>query len=290
MTTTPRLVKSLTQVNTADAPVVPGGEPFQGDGQIAPLHDGGYVVVWTDLSGTHNPNGDAAIVGQRYDSAGSKVGGEVHLGFTGSQAQYSPAVTVLANGNIAVAFVDLSGGDNDIWVRIFSPSLTLLRNDPIDAGATQTVDPSLTAFADGSYAVSYTDGSGSAANIVARIVSGTGAVGTEFALDSEVDRQTLSQLATLSNGNFVAVYEDEFNGSTSDHDIKYGIFTKNGSPVTFSQFVSGATGPGLETDPDVAALRDGGFVVVWTDPDSTVNDIRATIVSNTGNTVAANSW
>ena len=48
------------------------------------VQDGGYVVVWTDLSLTYNPQG-SAIVGQRYDSAGNKIGGdpahggEVHL-------------------------------------------------------------------------------------------------------------------------------------------------------------------------------------------------------------------
>ncbi len=78
MTATPRLVKSLTQVNTADAAVGLGGLPVQADGQIAGLPDGGYVVVWTDSSRTHNPNG-SAIVGQRYDSLGNKVGGEVNI-------------------------------------------------------------------------------------------------------------------------------------------------------------------------------------------------------------------
>jgi hypothetical protein len=68
MTTTPRLSKSLTQVNTTDAGAV------QNDGQVVSLNDGGYVVVWTDYSGTHNPEG-AAIVGQRYDPLGNKVGG-----------------------------------------------------------------------------------------------------------------------------------------------------------------------------------------------------------------------
>ena len=66
ITTTPRLWKSLTEVNTADGPVTPTGTAFQGDGQIARLQDGGYVIVWTDDSGTHNPAG-GAIVGQRYD-------------------------------------------------------------------------------------------------------------------------------------------------------------------------------------------------------------------------------
>jgi hypothetical protein len=64
MTATPRLVKSLTQVNGTDA-------LLQIDGQVAPLNDGGYVVVWTDSSLTYNPLG-TAIVGQRYDSVGTR--------------------------------------------------------------------------------------------------------------------------------------------------------------------------------------------------------------------------
>jgi hypothetical protein len=46
MTTTPRLWNSLTQVNTTD------GDKNQFESQITPLQDGGYVVVWTDLSHT----------------------------------------------------------------------------------------------------------------------------------------------------------------------------------------------------------------------------------------------
>ena len=149
--------------------------------------------------------------------------------------------------------------------------------------------PSITPFADGSYVISYTAATSSAeTSVLAKVVSASGAVGSEFALDNETDSQTSPELATLSNGNFVAVYEDEFFGSATDHDIKYGIFTKTGAPVTFGQFVPGGGNSGLETDPDVAALRDGGFVVVWTDPDSSVHDIRASILSNTGATVASN--
>jgi hypothetical protein len=166
-----------------------------------------------------------------------------------------------------------------------------LRTDSIDVG-THLTSPSITPFADGSYVIAYTDGIGldNSNNIVARIVSANGAVGSEFALEgaNDDDDQNGSQLATLSNGNFVAVYEDEFHGSASDHDVKYGIFTKTGSPVTADKFVPGANGFGLESDPDVAALRDGGFVVVWTDPDTTVTDIRASILSNTGAAIASN--
>jgi hypothetical protein len=53
--------------------------------------------------------------------------------------------------------------------------------------------------------------------------------------------------------------------------------------------IPGGDGLGLQTDPDVAALRQGGFVVVWTDPDSGLitNDIRASILSNNGTPIVS---
>jgi hypothetical protein len=268
MTTTPRVWKSQTQVNTADFGV-------QNDGQIAATQDGGYVVVWHSIN---------FIIGQRYDSAGNKLNSEVIAGFNFGE-QTTPAVTVLANGNIAVAFVDVPAAD--VYVQIFAPTWgSPLRLDAIGGGTNQSL-PSITPFADGSYVVAYTAATSSVeTSVLARVVSAAGGVGTEFALNSETDSQTSPELATLSNGNFVAVYEDEFFGSATDHDIKYGIFTKTGFPLT-SGAVTGANSNGLETDPDVAALRDG-FVVVWTAPSSSVTDIRATILSNTGTTVASN--
>jgi FG-GAP-like repeat len=290
MTTTPRLSNSWSQANTTHQPApMSAGLPSQDDGQVVALNDGGYVVVWTDFSRTYNSAG-AAVIGQRYDSAGNKVGGEVKLSGFNSGDQFSPAVTRLDNGNIAVAFVDQFGGDDDIYVRIFDSSLSPVRTDEIDTGANQTFNPSITAFADSSYVISYTVGTGAATEVVARIVSPTGTVGAQFDIDSHnapLTSEDLSELATLSNGNFAAV--NQIRSSSADTDIQYTILSPTGTKLKFDSPVAGASGPGLETVPDVAALRDGGFVVVWTDPDSTVNDIRATIYTNTGLTTPATS-
>jgi len=80
----------------------------------------------------------------------------------------------------------------------------------------------------------------------------------------------------------VAVYQDENAGSATDTDIAYGIFTNTGMQAFAHNFVpGGAFGGGAETDPDVAALRDGGFVVVWADADAgAATEIRASIISN----------
>jgi hypothetical protein len=272
MTTTPSLWKSPTQANTTDA-----GDQL--DGQIAALNDGGYVVVWEDQSHRYQATG-SAIVGQRYDAAGNKVGGEVNIsGFGVGGSQTAPAITHLPNGNVAVAFVDTLAGDQDIWVRIFNSSLGVVQNVPIELTNTfQTFNPSITAFGDGSYLVSMTATPGPS-SIIGRIVTVNGIV--PFVIDGDaVHSYDFSEVATLSNGNAVAVYQDNDGSQT---DIKFGIFTPTGNTqVTGPSFVFGGAGAGSETDPHVAALRDGGFVVVWADPDTTITDIRATLYSNDG--------
>jgi hypothetical protein len=92
MTATPRLVNSLTQVNTTDAADPDnGGSPLQVDGQIARLPDGGYVVVWVDHSRQDGINQTGqTVIGQRYDSSGNKVGGEVKIPQFSGADQFSP--------------------------------------------------------------------------------------------------------------------------------------------------------------------------------------------------------
>jgi hypothetical protein len=288
MTTTPHLVKPGTQANTTD------GSTAQFEGEITPLQDGGYVVVWTDLSLTYDPQG-GAIVGQRYDSAGNKIGGdpahggEVDLSLFPIGYKSSPAVTTLANGDIAVAYADLVLGNSDITVHIFDPSLHFVRTDLIEDGLAQTFDPSLTALADGGYVVSYTLGIDPHSEVLARTVSAAGTMGAPFNLEhhpigSATLPQSFSHLATLSNGNVVAVYTDTFSGT--DTDIKFTILTPTGTAVHEGLPVTGAATSLAENEADVAALHRGGFVVTWTQPATGGEDVRATIMSNDGAPIA----
>ena len=302
MTTTPRLWNSLTQVNTTDH------DDTQFGGAITAREDGGYIVVWTDTSETFNSLGEA-IVGQRYDAAGNKVGGdpahggEVNLSLFTTGDQSDPAVTTLANGNIAVAFVDQFNGNDDIYVRVFDPSLHLIRTDNIEVSSmVHGFDPSLTALADGSYAVAYTVGSGNDIfgpgtddHVVGRFVSASGSVGGQFNISISIANifAESSHLATLSDGNIVAVTEEKSftNGVVTDSDIAFNFFNPGRPPAPSPSlfFFPGGAGGGLETQPDVVALPNGGFVVVWTDPDGpAATDIRAAVLSNGGAPVASN--
>jgi hypothetical protein len=282
MVSTPVLWKSQTQANTTDAAAA-GGAPDQQDGQIVGLADGGYLVVWADFSRVHNTNG-TAILGQRYDAQGQKVGGETIVGAASGGDLYSPNVAALPNGNILVAFVETFGSNSDILVHEYDPNLNHIAIRFVDFTASQTIGPAVTGFADGSYLASYTLGSGADTDIAARRVVPATGPGSQFDIENDTDNRGFSQLVTLSNGNFVAVYQDEASGSATNIDVKFRIMTAVGGSVTGPAIVAGAGDTAAETAPDIAVLKSGGFVVVWTDSagDADGSGIRATIYNNAG--------
>ena len=113
----------------------------------------------------------------------------------------------------------------------------------------------MTSFADGSLVVSYTlQNSTTDWDILARTVSASGVVGPVITLFNDTDRSDLSDLATLKNGNFVAVFESPFLGSATDLDSFFTIKTENGANVVSPTTVTGAGSTATETDPHVAAL------------------------------------
>jgi len=283
MTTTPTRWKAQSQVNTTD------GGTSQGNGQVAGTAGGGYFVVWSD-----NSTGQNEIVGRRYDAAGNPVGGEVRPLSPASGEGHYLDIAAMTGGGLAVAAVDLDfpDPDHDVVVSIRTPTLALGRNDFIDTGAQNTIDPAITVFADNSYAVAYTVlVSVNEWDVVGRIVSPTGVVGAQFDILNETDRSGNAELATLTNGNFAAVFESEFNGNAADNDVLYRIFSPAGAPLTGPIFIPGGAGFGVgESDPKVAALAGGGFVVAWTDNagDASGLGIRAAVIGANGAPITGN--
>jgi hypothetical protein len=232
--------------------------------------------VWTE-----NDHNNTGIWGERYDALGARVGGLFGTVLTDYR---SPAITGLPDGGFAVAFSNFAPSDN-IYVQRVTASASV--RDTIDASAAVTRDPALTSFSDGSYVVAYTVGSGADTDIAARVVSATGVVGAQFFIHNETDNSAAPQVATLSDGNFVAVYQDEDNGGATN--IEFRILQPNTTAVTAPTAVSGGDGPENEINPDVAALRDGGFVVVWADDFGSYQyDATASIYDNTGGAVRLN--
>jgi hypothetical protein len=212
--------------------------------QVAALSDGGFVTVWRDRSqGDGGATGDSssyAVKAKVFNALGEAIGNDatghealVNSATTG--AQDNAQVAALSNGGFVVAWQDLSAG----------------------VGGT-TGDLSLGA-------------------IKAQVFTALGArTGIELLVNSATaSMQITPKITTLSNGGFVIAWQDGsqgVGGATGDgssYAIKAKVFNALGEAIghdaTGHEFLVNSATESNQTVPQITALSDGGFVVVWQD-------------------------
>ena len=104
---------------------VPGD---QTGADVTALAGGGFLVAWTD-NATAREGGtggsSAAIVGQAFDAAGARVGGEFLINSTIQGEQSSPSLIALPSGEVVVIWTDGSASQqtfgSDIRGQMFKP-------------------------------------------------------------------------------------------------------------------------------------------------------------------------
>ena len=234
--------------------------------------------------------------------------------------QSDPDVGVLTDGRFFVAFVDDDGIDQNIIGQFVNADGTLSGNNidiEIDAG--QQYPPSVAARPDGAVVVVWEDDPGTVGGIHYAIVSGSGIVGVEETILDPVGAPSDPDVATLADGRSMVVaaggsaivfrfigingqpagaqdYVD--NSAVTQSRPAVASFGNNALVVyeegigirdIHARFYDGASFAGEvviadEVDsvvyPDVAALSDGRFVVVWLD--AATLDIHARLVSADG--------
>jgi Ca2+-binding RTX toxin-like protein len=222
--------------------------------------------------------------------------------------QFTPAVAGLAGGKFVAVWEDIAFQSNDhgpIRAQLYNADGSkfggeFITNENVLAG-TETLQPTVTALADGRFVVAWSDftgGDNSEALAKARIFNADGtAAGGEFNLSPMIATgQNLPTLTALADGGFAASW-------TLDGDIRGRTFDANGAPRG-SEFIVDE-GASLESDSAVAGLAGGNLVVVWQDDgldasetDGSGSHIRARFVTADGtllggefivNTTTANS-
>jgi hypothetical protein len=82
-------------------------------GQVAAfvraVNGGGFVVVWNDGSGVSDGS-FSGVDAQVFDSAGNRVGGELHVNTQGYSTQAPTGIARLSNGGFVITWYDLFGG------------------------------------------------------------------------------------------------------------------------------------------------------------------------------------
>lgn len=230
---------------------------------VTGLIGGGYVVTW---EGPH-------IRAQVFDGSGVAVGAAFDV-VPPSTAAVSGAdfadITALPNGGFAISWHDsrTTGGDTSgsaVHVRSYDQNGVAIGSDVqvnVSTSGNQA-DSSITALSDGSYVVTWTDRGGANGSwlIKAQIFDASGTrVGTEFTVNTDAGpniSSVESSVTALVNGTFAVAWY-----ASGQHHIQ--IFTASGARLGVELLIN--TGlSGTQAGPELTALSDGGFAVVWKD-------------------------
>jgi Bacterial Ig domain/SdrD B-like domain/WD40-like Beta Propeller Repeat len=273
------------------------------------LSDGGFVVAWMSQ---HAFGQGGNIMAQRFDAAGTKVGGELTVTTTEPLDQQAPAIEAFADGRFIVTWTQAGNNntnpfnDYDIYARLYTAAGSPAGN-PIQlstaAAPSFQINSDVATFADGSAVVVWQslnqDGSGW--GVVGRRIDASGAaVGNEFIINTTTANDQFGVTVTalgpdpVTDG-FVAVWVSENQDSASSFGIfgqRYAFDTGTNAFVKVGlEFPVNQDLPGIDpaannqTAPSVTLLSDDTFVVSWQGVNTTA-DVMARTFSFAGTTPA----
>lgn len=247
-------VRITTGVPTTIA-LDPGGATIISNPEIVMSPDGSYLVTYQ----TSNGAGDTDIVG-RIVSASGVVGGQFSI-FNQDDDTTRPHAALLTNGNYVVVYEDEFGGsttDIDVKFTIINPTTgATVTSGVIAGGISLEDDVHVTALTGGGFVAVWTDDEGDGAGnegIKARIYDNSGApLGIAFSVNtSTTGGQNEPGITALPDGGFVIVWDDD-----NTNQVRGQRYDAAGNKVG-TEFLAGTGNP---TDPKIALLGDGRFIV-----------------------------
>ncbi|MBP2233286.1 VCBS repeat-containing protein [Azospirillum agricola] len=258
----------------------------------AALADGGWVVTWTGYD--HPAGGVADIYQQRYAADGQTVGGETLVNTTTADLQALSQVVSLKDGGWVVTWESRGaqdGSGSGMYQQRYAvngaPVGGEVRINTTTAGD-QTYSV-LSALEDGGWVVVWQspgqDGSG--LGVYGQIFNADGSRrGGELLVEQVVYMDQYQPAVTgLADGGFLVSW-----GSASPSGSGWGLYAQrflaDGTRIAGQFQVSDAIA-GDAGYPEVAARKDGGFVVAWVQPDlttATTNDYELMTRAFTANT------
>ena len=216
---------------------------------VSPLSDGGYLVIWNSTGQNGRSNG---VYAQKFSSVGAKNGAEFELdsGVDNWGSITQPHAVQLTGGNLVGIWYGADGG-----VKVASGGTT-----PTSLGLGWMYDPVVTALNNGNYAVAKYSGDDVAVNIftpTGTLVNAASITANTYTTNS----QRFPAIATLNNGNFVVTWNSNYQDGNG-----WGIyaqqFTQTGTKVG-SEIAVNTTTTGDQLVPQISALTNGGFVIIW---------------------------
>jgi Ca2+-binding RTX toxin-like protein len=202
---------------------------------IAALADGGFVIAWTDVSGTGEDASGSAVRAQVFAADGTPAGSECLVNTTTNNDQSDCRITALFDGRFVVTwtnynetgeFVENEFGEfvsldsSDLHAQIFNSDGTRagdeFRVNTTSAGSQYQYSSTITSLADGGFVVAWTDEQKQSYNSVVRAQvfnTNGGKVGSELLVNIppifQLDYQIVPKITALADGRFLIAWSDK---------------------------------------------------------------------------------
>lgn len=242
--------------------------PFEGDRNrpdVAVLADGSFVVTYTAIV----PGLDSSISARRFDADGTPLGPEfvVFRGF--DQTSFAPSIAALSDGGFVIAYNGLwrDGSNYSYHARVFEGDGTPRTNDFLVNQTTESFQSfgEVAALDSGGFAVTWRSRSvdGSFYAVMLRLYDADGRAQTN---EIQVNQfwqgsQTYPDIATLANGNLVLAWQSDGQDGSGEAVVAR-VFSPDGNPLG-NEFQVNTKTEADQFSASVAALSDGGYVIVW---------------------------
>jgi hypothetical protein len=289
---------------------------LQGVGDVAVEANGNFVAVWEDYDNNRDGSGPA-IVGQRFDASGNRLGSELQVNSYTTDRQGLPSVSVSPAGGFVVAWMSRlqDGSGLGAFARRFDASGNAVGNDFLvntyTTGSQSGLFGQVAHDARGNFVVTWRGNGAGDYGTFAQRFSATGARrGAEFRVNTYTTGvQTQPSVTSDLVGNFVVTWESQSgqDGSSSGVfaqrfgglgpvalavdtlgnqvlepgetvDVRPTWRNLNGAPQTFGGTFTNITGPGGPVYAIVDGVGDYGTVANATGAPCT--DCYSVLVSN----------
>ncbi|NQV83083.1 MAG: FecR domain-containing protein [Rhodospirillales bacterium] len=269
---------NTTTTGSQDTPAVVG------------LEDGGYFIAF------QGPDANlTGLFGQRYDSAGTAVGGEIQINTstTGNQQNFIPRNTALSDGGFVVTWHDdtIDGNSWAAMARIYDASGTAvtgeLQLNTTTAG--EQSQPAVTQLSNGELLFTWQSAnqvtSTSNYDIIAQRYTADGVkIASEFLVTTTTtNAQTWPDVIPLTGGGFVIAWDSNGGQDGSLRGTYARIFDSTGT-ATSAEILLNTNTTGEQWVVSLAELNTGGFVAAWADgvQDGSSDGVYAQLFNSSG--------
>ncbi|OED46209.1 hypothetical protein AB838_19510 [Rhodobacteraceae bacterium (ex Bugula neritina AB1)] len=233
---------------------------------VTVLADGNFIVTYTSLRSSTK----AAIEAQKFSKDGVPSGDAFTVFVDAQNTSFDPEITALKDGGFAVSYNGL-GRDGDAisyHARVFNADGTPRSGDFRVNQTSESFQSfgDIVGLKDGGFAVTWrsSEVDDSLYAVMLRLYDADGTARTNEIQVNQywLGSQSNSSISILKNGKVILTWNSDGQDG-SDEGVYARIMNADGSPAG-NEFQVHSQTSNAQHQPDVTALSDGGFIIVWT--------------------------